>query len=55
MEAVKEAVSYVSGDFVNEMHSTKKGRQVNGCQAIPVEFVLPDYKNITKVRSVIAI
>ncbi len=55
MEAVKEAVSYVSNDFVSEMHSTKQRRPVNGCQAIPAEFVLPDYKNITKVRSVSAI
>ncbi len=54
MEAVKEAVSYVSSDFVSEMHSTKRRRQVHGCQATPVEFVLPDYKNITKVSGVIA-
>ncbi len=55
MEAVKESVSYVSSDFVSEIHSTKRRRPVNGCQAIPVEFVLPDYKTITKVRSVITI
>eukprot|EP01084_Bolivina_argentea_P166805 289571_1 len=48
MEAVKESVSYVSSDFVSEIHSTKRRRPVNGCQAIPVEFVLPDYKTITK-------
>ncbi len=54
MDAVREAVSYVSRDFVSEMHSTKRKRQVNGCQATPVEFVLPDYKYITKVSRIIA-
>ncbi len=49
MEAVKEAISYVPSDFVSEMRSTKRRRQVNGCQATPVEYVLPDYKNVMKV------